>query len=261
VAASVWSPESLRAISEAANQLGSSFLSYAIVAAAIGTLAMAFVEMAKNVWPLREAFNRMRVRRWMAQDAARAELELLAAGAHADPAALYDQPVEKMMGQVQAAANLALEYPEEYPALYGFLTEVPQRYWDAGAHVATRGDRERWQSSVALVHRVRAAGPAALDPGDAQHAQEAAAARARLGNLVARKLDAFQNQTQYLWERWNQRAATAAAVVFFLLAVELSQLRPDDAAGWLLAVVVGLFAGVVAPFAKQLAGSLSSFGK
>lgn len=261
MAASVWSPESLRALSDAANQLGSSFLSYAVVAAAIGTLAMAFVEMAKNVWPLRAAFNRMRVRAWVGSDAARAELELLAAGAHVDPAALYDQPVEKMMGPVQAAANLALEFPGEYPALYGFLTEVPQRYWDAGAHGATRGDRERWQSAVALVHRMRASGPAGLAAGEAEHAQEAASARARLGNLVARKLDAFQNQAQYQWERWNQRAATAAAVVFFLLAIELSQLRPEDAAGWLLAVVVGLFAGVVAPFAKQLAGSLASFGK
>lgn len=113
------------AFSKALDGLGGKLLIYAGVLAAIGTIAMGIVEMAKSVSRALLFFNRWRVRKWTKSDSVLAELELLSLGAHTDPDALYDQPVEKMMGQVQAAANLVLEYMTQ---IYGGLVCSQSRY-------------------------------------------------------------------------------------------------------------------------------------
>lgn len=243
----------------AVQSLGTGLLSYAIALAAIGTIAMGIVEMGKSVFMARKRYNRWRIFVWAGQGAVLQELLLLAIGSHSDPCALYDQPVEKMMGQIQAAATLALEYPAEYPNLYTWLTSVPESYWQGGAHNSTGEDGARWRNSISLVHKIRQGQATTAD--ETQSAHEASAARARLNNLIARKLDAFQNQTQYLWERLNQWGATVVATVIFLIAVYVSNFAPTTPLDWLKVFVLALPAGVVAPFAKQLAGSLASFGK
>lgn len=253
---------SVRTLSDAVDKLGAKLLTYAIALAAIGTIAMGILEMVKSVTRARMRFNQWQISKWTTPDAARSELLLLAVGAHSDPNALYDQPVEKMMGQIQAAVNLALEYPDQYPHLYGFITEVPATYVVGGEPHGTSQDGTLWKMGAAGVHRLRTQlrtiPPTENEMADAQ---KASAARARLNNLVARKLDAFQNQTQYLWERLNQLAATGIAVVIFLIAIGISSKAPSGPEGWLLAFALSLPAGVVAPFAKQLASSLTSFGK
>lgn len=243
----------------AANSLGANLLSYALALAAIGTIAMGIVEMAKSVSMARMRYNRWRISLWTGKGAVLQELLLLAVGAHTDSSALYDQPVEKMMGQIQAAANLALEYPAEYPHLYELLTTVPQSYWQGGAHNISAVDGARWRDNIRLVHNIRQG--QAITDNEKETAHDASAARARLNNLVARKLDALQNQTQYLWERLNQWSATVVAVVVFLVAVGISDFAPTTPGGWFETLVLALPAGVIAPFAKQLAGSLASFGK
>lgn len=243
----------------AVNSLGANLLSYALALAAIGTIAMGVVEMCKSVFMARKRYNRRRVVAWTDRGPVLQELLLLAIGSHSDPDALYDQPIEKMMGQIQAAANLALEYPAEYPNLYAWLTTVPESYWKSGAHNSTGEDGARWRDGIRLVHQIRQGHTITGD--ETQAAQDASAARARLNNLIARKLDAFQNQSQYLWERLNQWSATFVAVIVFLVAVGVSEFSPETWQGWVKAFVLALPAGVVAPFAKQLAGSLASFGK
>ena len=244
---------------------GALLLSYALILTAVGTLAMAIVEIIKSVFFGRKWFNQWRVGAWTRDGAGRggdavlSELLLLAAGAHSNPRALYDQPVEKMMGQVQAAANVALEYPQEYPHLYDWLTAVPKRYWSKGASNATESDGVNWRQHAQAVKRIRALPAGAKPkPREMAAAQDASRARARLNNLVARKLDAFQNQTQYRWERFNQIAATVVSVLVFLFALWESNIT---AGGFASQIALALPAGVIAPFAKQLAGSLSSFRK
>jgi hypothetical protein len=107
----------IEGLQNAVNALGSNLLLYALALAAVGTIAMGVLEMIKSVTMARMWFNRWRVSMWANTNTVLNELLLLAVGAHTDPNALYDQPAEKMMGQIQAAANLALEYPEKYPHL------------------------------------------------------------------------------------------------------------------------------------------------
>lgn len=98
-------------------------LNYALLLAAIGTLAMAFIEMLKGVLRLRLLFHRKQVTGWVTDSAARHQLLILAAGGEHNADVLYDQPTERMMGQIQAAANLCLEYPDRYPQAYAFFTK------------------------------------------------------------------------------------------------------------------------------------------
>jgi hypothetical protein len=188
-----------------------------------------------------------------------AELLLLAVGGAEKSNALFDQPVEKMMGQIQAAASVALEYPKDYPHLYAWLTAVPASYWERGAADRTRNDGKHWAERIDVVNRVRATPAGArLAPKDVTAAQEASKARARLNNLVARKLDSFQNHTQYMWGRWNHYTATMVSVAIFLVALWDSV---HQFSGFVQYALLALPAGVVAPFAKELSGSLASFAR
>lgn len=256
-----------KVIGEAVQRQGTDLLSYITVLAAIGTLAMAIVEMLKSVARASLWFNRWCVARWASdtRDGAEfggnpvlAELLLLAVGGDRYWRTLYDQPVEKMMGQIQAAANVALEYPKDYPHLYAWLTRVPDWYWEKGATDSTRDDGTRWAEAVEVVNRIRALPAGAKVPArELATAQEASKARARLNNLVARKLDAFQNNTQYRWTRWNHYGATVISMAVFLIALWESW---HEVSGFFQYAVLALPAGVIAPFAKQLSQSLASFG-
>jgi hypothetical protein len=272
-------------VGDVVNGQGGRVLGYALTLAAVGTLAMALVEITKSVLRLQLRYNRWSVQRWTrgapralwklmaalpsfrattpsrAFDDANAtlsELLLLSAGGHDEANALFDQPVEKMMGQIQAAVNVAMDFPQEYPHLYGFITKIPNDYWLHGAANNTSQDDVRWAQGMDKVHRIRTSPPqsAPLDPATLSEAQASAQARARLNNLVARRLDAFQNETQYFWMRLNQWAATILGTVIFAIALHTA----DDSLSWIVLILLSIPAGVVAPFAKQLSTSLMSFG-
>ena len=97
-------------------------LEYALLLAAIGTIAMALIEVVKGVFSLRKKFHRRRVADWLGDADCLNELLLLAAGSPQSADVLYDQPTERMMGQIQAAANLALDFPDQYQRVYVFFT-------------------------------------------------------------------------------------------------------------------------------------------
>src|SRR3990172_13299624 len=98
-------------------------LDYALLLAAIGTLTMAFIELIKGLTAFRRHFHRCELTRWMPDHNTRRELLVLAAGGEENAEVLFDQPTERMLGQIQAAANLSLEYPDRYPLVYKFFTQ------------------------------------------------------------------------------------------------------------------------------------------
>jgi len=259
---------------DAVQTTGAEFLQLALVLAAVGTLAMALVELIKSLTKARQIYNRWAVLQWTRSkprtlrtlvcslfshqdNVILAELELLALGGHEDPGPLYDQPVEKMMGQIQAAVNVAFEFPDAYPNLYAFITKVPSIFWVRKADGLAKEDYLKWELGAHQVHKVqRQAEP--LSNEDASAAAEATQARSRLSNLIARKLDAFQNEIQYFWERLNQWVAgPIGALIFYMSYASLTDrtlTRPAE-------IALSIMAGILAPFAKQMSSSLSSFGK
>ncbi len=274
--------------------LGHSILVIAMLLTAVGTLSMAFVELAKTVLRLQMRYHHWSIQHWTCAQPRHlgiltralldyrpfkrsqpfmetpilSELILLATGGHDEGNALFDQPIEKMMGQIQAAVNVAMDFPDDYPKLYEFITKVPLDYQMLSTQTMIRvghalndqhqSDYELWRAGAQNLHNARMRPANATVLTDAQHAQaqEAAKARTRLNNLVARKLDSFQNETRYLWERLNQWFATALCTGLFawMLHVVTSSNNPVF---YLLAIP----AGIAAPFAKDVTTSLVSFGR
>jgi hypothetical protein len=88
----------------------------------------------------------------------------------------------------------------------------------------------------------------------AAEVHSASQARARLGTLVTRRLDALQTTIDYRWARLNQIVAVAGASLF-LLFVLLSQ---KERMSIFQIVPLSLTGGLLAPFAKDVATALGN---
>jgi hypothetical protein len=233
-------------LSTTEQSLGGSILSYALALAGVGTIVMAVLEGIKAIVPIRYYFHRGQAKGWIDDHSTSwAEFIALTTGGYQSERALFDQPVEKLMAEVQAAANMAMDFPDRYPNFYAFLTRQP----DPG-HVE---DSQRWVAHVAKAKSLQA------DAAPTQDDREAAKARARLQNLMLRQLDAFQNETGYRWARSNQAVATvvgAAVILYLLLPAAESLAIPLEGVFF-----IALVGGMTAPVAKDVASGLSSFRK
>ena len=216
-------------------------LEWALVLAAVATITMALLELVKTLLAVRRRYHQRRVRAWLASTDSYDEMMTLAIGGGGTPNALFDQAANKMMGQIQAAANTALDFPDRYPAFYRFLTA------ELGTRAATR-DEDIWREFCERVERGDRLNPD--DPDDSAEVSRATRARARLDHFVARKLDAFQTVTEYVWARGNQTVAVAGATIFLL--VLMMGHRPFN---WQM-VLVALFGGMISPLAKDVVAAL-----
>lgn len=223
-------------------QWGDHILDLALILAAVATISMALLELLKVIVQARPIFHRKCVQSWTGSATTYGELMMLAVGGGGTANALFDQPTDKMMGQIQSAANTALDFPQRYPAFYEFLTAQP------GTENATPDERV-WAEFCARVERGEQ-----LDPESPETAKEvsgATRARARLDHFVARRLDAFQTVTEYRWARTNQFVSVGAAtILLFLLMREIDEVNAST-------IVVAIFGGMMAPLAKDVVSALS----
>jgi len=151
-----------------------------------------------------------------------------------------------MLGQIQAATNLILDFPAEYPHAYDFIAG-PLADDTTSKHSDAWKDSEAWKTAAEKMAR----GDHMGEPDR----RKATQARARLGNLVSRRLDGFQNATQYLWAELNQRAAF---ILGASLILGLAQYAPAEAKlDWLKAILFAGLGGLIAPFAKDIVSALS----
>jgi hypothetical protein len=269
-------------------------LAYAAVLAAAGTISMAFVELVKAVLDLRKWFQQWMLAAWLGPKAAavRPELLYLAIGDASHESVLVGQPLEKMMGQLQAAARIALDYPDKFPNLFAFLTttdfetaaqappsagakSVPKSSGlvaddaaGAGTTPSTatpakvgQSDRQLWRNHAASVRDIsanlRALPVIGAEAGNQAPASvsDAAQARARLASLVGRKLDGFQLRTDFWWTRLSQ----ALSLVLSVVLIEFAISGVDAPVGTIEKLFLGLVGGLVAPFAKDFSQALSKF--
>src|SRR5438270_13213783 len=136
----------------------------ATLVAGIGALAMAIVEAVKAMLPLRASFHHDEIERWLKgqhrsfdarlmgvkfddlpsasePDTAFHELVRLAIGGTAYQTALCEQAPEQMFGQIQAAVNVAMDFPKVAPNLYEFLTHDPGTEKVGSARAAMKAER------------------------------------------------------------------------------------------------------------------------
>lgn len=270
----------LQSLLDSTNNLGTQALLVATLLAAIGTLAMTAVETASNLWRGQMRLHRMLFQAWVRADltaawsrmhawvtagdedtpqrhqgkadkTSQAEQQFLAlaCGDTRYAQILFDQPIDKFAAQLQAAANVALEYPARYEALYRFLTQPIEAR--AGQEHTPQGQPTGLSDTELWLEFSRR-------PPE-QHTPEAAAAamkaRARMGNLVSRRLDVFQNAARYRWDRLRQWAGSSiAAALAAGVATQVNWARHEA-----LLLPFLLLAGAMAPFANDVVNRLGSF--
>lgn len=239
-------------------------LRYAVTLAAISALAMALIELVKALFSARDRFHKWRLREWIRQtsptgtDTARVYGTLVQLTTGETPAessktamdggiearpwvisygnALFALSLEKMMGQIQDAADTAMVNPKLYPELYAFLTR--------GARVDDIADWQKWAQEVPI--------RSADKPEDAKKQAET---YARLRQVIRRRLDAFQVTSAYQWETLNQMASIIlGAVILFCSLLYLT--KDSEGPGVLVLLFASLIGGVMAPVAKDLVSAL-----
>jgi hypothetical protein len=228
-------------------------LSYALVLAAVATITMTFLELIKVLLNLRLQYHRRKIKDWLDDNKCLEELLILTVAGVDSAGALFDQPTDKMLGQIQAATTIAIDFPAVYPKFYSFLTEMPS---SKAAAEETGGsgksstesqptDSEVWRNFITQVNNT---GQATVEDKVLQNATRA---RARIDHFVARKLDAFQTGTEYNWARFNQYLSVV------LSAIVLTGLLLHMQFNLLPALVLAFFGGMMAPLAKDVVSALS----
>jgi hypothetical protein len=261
----------------AIDRLTSFILRYAITLAAISALSMALIETFKALFSWRDRFHKRWVRHWIQSvdvppdaftkidrppltnysdfhNRVYSQLIRLTTGEAVSPSAmdkdiewtpwvvspdnaLFALELEKMMGQIQDAADTALGHPDIAPELYLFLS---------AAASPDNDDHINWFEWAQQ--------PPASTATDPALAKKQADTYARLRQLIRRRLDAFQLTTGYRWQTGNQVVSVllgAAALFGFLVYLARTNL-PQDPLGWVILIVVSLAGGIMAPVAKDL---------
>lgn len=153
--------------------------------------------------------------------------------------ALFELELDRMMGQVQDAADVALNNPRMFPDLFAFLTRG-----------ASLEDAQRWQDDVTVAMTTLAS--------DNPRRKDIADRYIRLKQLVRRHLDSFQIVTAARWREWNQLAAVVVGAVLLFVAqyMNVQQNGVASAVDWLKIMPVSLLGGMLAPVAKDLVDAL-----
>ena len=162
-----------------------------------------------------------------------------------DPAhALFGLELERMMGAIQEAGDIALTTPQEHAHLYLLMT--------SGA-----GDRDvqGWYTNGERI--MSAAAGADAGPATRDDAKRLGDQFTRLRQVMKRRLDAFQLYTNDSWTSWNQLwANTVGAITMFIVLMWMRSADDPNTPGIAATLILSLLGGVLSPIAKDLVSLL-----
>jgi hypothetical protein len=232
----------------------SEVLNFAVVLAAIGTITMALLELVKALTLARLWFHKLMIARWVGRKRKRAleQLIILAAGGKAGASGWYNQPDDRLVTTLQAAANVALNYPLSYPDVYELLVSNPSAAVPQG-----HDDSDIWRDASKL-----ATVPVPTDEHERAEflalSRQGNEARLRLGNFVQRKIDALASRIDWTWSRLNQGVALIVGVI--MTFIFLSQRAAAEQFDLPVRIMFAIVGGLIAPFAKDIVSALSGLG-
>ncbi len=215
----------------------------ALVAA--GVVAMAILQVFKELTPIRRAFQRQWVGRWIEGrckdfnqntgvppiDPKAAESDLIELATGGDDLAFFDLAAEQLIAQMNAAAQEALDYPAKHRDLLAMISE--------GVDIED-------------IDAVLGYAPRAEEPPPQLYLD----ARNRVGNRIQRNLDGMQIALASRWQLWMQSTALLITVVI----VEVAIIGTGNATvgAVLLGIPIGIVGGYIAPVARDLVAALKS---
>jgi hypothetical protein len=152
--------------------------------------------------------------------------------------ALFQLEIERLMGQIQDAADVALNNPNLYEHFFNFITRG-----------ASKEDVLEWKQVSSLADDI---------DNDQKKAKEVANLYTRLKQAIRRHLDSFQIITTHRWQNGNQLAAAVLGMVVLFIAQLIANSSSEAFEGWqLLGVLISsVFGGMLAPIAKDLVDAL-----
>jgi len=251
--------EILKSISDGVAGLSGTALTFAGALAIAGTLAMAILQLIKELTLIRRGYQRRWLERWfrvraekftvdavnagtnvilsafLPLDSRKAQSTLVELATGGEANAFYDLAVEQVVAQMNAAAQIALEYPDAYFPLLAVLSQ--------GANIA--------DVAKVVAHaeaRTREPDPVALD------------ARNRVGHRIQRNLDGIQIALGNRWKLWMQSASITLTVLFVELAI-VTNVTDFNFQTLLVGVVLGIVGGYVAPVTRDVVAALQSLRK
>ena len=86
-------------------------VAYAALLAAIATVTMALLELVKAALRLRLSYHRRMIRQWIGEGKRYEELLILTVAGVDSAGALLVQPTDRMMGPIQSATNVVMDFP------------------------------------------------------------------------------------------------------------------------------------------------------
>lgn len=221
--------------------------------AAVGVLSMALIQTVKDIFPLRKWFHRWKLKRWldMKADVVKATCherphvdqameDIIRLATAGDSDAFYELDIEQLCGQMNAAAQAVLDYPERHPDLLKCM-----------AAMADADDIEELLK------------PSSPQTANQPKSQNQVDARARVIHQVQRAIDGFQISAGYRWKWLLQGASFLVSFVITVVAVQMWHSRAivdstvkSEEISWAGVFFIGLAAGFLAPVARDLLASL-----
>jgi hypothetical protein len=226
----------------------------AIPLAGVALLSMALIQTAKNMFPLRRWFQSSHVERWLKnRDAKGANLpaakkDLVHVTTAGDAKALYALPIEQLCGQINAATQVILDYPERHSNLLQCLASESDPN-----DVALVNSPPVARAAIRTLMREK---PDDLTPNQRDQIDEFVAARNRISHQMQRAVDSLQISIGFRWKFWMQLIAIllSAALAAAGLAVSGHPLTSLRAIGYI--ILAAIFSGFLAPVTRDLVAAV-----
>lgn len=222
---------------------------WGIPLAAIGTISMALLQTAKNIFPLRRRFQEIRIAEWLcgrnAQSAPRAASDLVALVTAGDSDAFYNSEIEQVCGQIKNSLTAVLDYPDRHTELIACL-----------ASTASEEDIYNLFHPPDADMFLKAAHQST--PEERQEIRQYAVAKMRVGAEMRCAVDAIQSSITFRWKRRLQIISLFLCAAVGIFALRLGA-KPDLAPTLGGSLVIGLLSGFLAPVARDLVAAIESW--
>jgi hypothetical protein len=244
-----WLGSALSELMTALGSLASSPVGYAFIAlAAAGTIAMALLQVVKEVTPLRTKYQQAWFRAWIASRAARflgvlsqrplapstsapsiddVEWQIIDLSTGGMGRALYGMPTEDMVTQMKQILPIVLDEPKSHLSALVLLSLGADV---ADLHVVTQGQPSQGSTSPYFD------------------------ARARLTRRMDANLDGVKIALSDRWKFWMQLTSLLLTTIVVQLAVAMSP--ASSLQTHLVAVPIGILGGYFAPITRDLLAAL-----
>jgi hypothetical protein len=223
-------------------------LALACAALAIAAVATAFVQLLKDLLPIRRKFQRRFLASWFTKrllarkviqhrQLLDAETDLVSLATGGDRSAFYDLEPPQLCGQMNSAAQIALAFPDRHPSLLRFLApEADEADIQTIVQHAELSPEEKKSADVDPI----------LD------------ARNRVMHHLLRTIDALQISMSFRWKFYVQLVVYGVCIGLAFLA-----LFAVKSGGYTIpeAIAVAVVAGFLSPVISDAAATINRWRK